>query len=134
MTARSTPALLAALLALTVAGCGGGGGGDKPAPAKQAEAPAEEGAPVGSAPTPDNCMLKAGLESIEKPSKRVWTAFHPDGYAVRVQKFGSPAAAHGAVEAAPGIADQANFFAVFGPAEDEANGATLKVAKCLRTF
>lgn len=89
---------------------------------------------MGDAATPNNCMLKAGLESIEKPSRSSWTAFHPDGYAVRVRRFGSPAAANAAVEAAPGIAEQANFFGVFGPVEDEANGATLKVARCLRAF
>jgi hypothetical protein len=131
MTARGT---LAALLVLVLAGCGGSGGSDKPAPAKQTEAPAEEGAPAGASHTPDSCMLKAGLESIEKPSKGVWTAFHPDGYPVRVKKFGSPAAAHRAVEAAPGVAEQANFFGVFGPVEDQANHATLKVARCLVAF
>jgi ABC-type glycerol-3-phosphate transport system substrate-binding protein len=127
MTARGT---LAALLVLALAGCGGS---DKPAPAKQTKAPAEEGAPAPSSHTPESCMLKEGLESIEKRAK-TWSAFHPDGYAVRVQKFGSPAAAHKAVEAATGIADQANFFGVFGPAEDRENGATLAVARCLRAF
>lgn len=128
MTARST---LAAALVIALAGCGGS---DTPAPAKDTQAPAEEGAPVPATRTPENCMLKAGLESVEKPSTAIWTAFHPDGYAVRVKKFGSPAAAHAAVGAAPGIADQANFFGVFGPAEDQTNGATLKVARCLRAF
>ena len=131
MTARGT---LAALLVLVLAGCGGSGGSDKPAPAKQSNEPAEEGAPMGASHTPDSCMLKAGLESIEKPTKATWNAFHPDGYAVRVRRFGSPAAANHAVGAAPGIAEQANFFGVFGPVEDEANGATLKVARCLREF
>jgi hypothetical protein len=125
MSGRST---LAAVLVLALAGCGGG---DKPAPAKEEQAPAEEGAPVPKAATPENCMLKAGLESIERQSKD-WTAFHPDGYEVRVRRFGSPAAANNAVEAAPGIAEQANFYGVFAPVEDQANDATAAVAKCLR--
>jgi hypothetical protein len=131
MTARGS---LAAVLVLVVAGCGGSGASDKPAPAKKAQAPAEEGAPTGASHTPDSCMLKAGLESIEKPSNTVWTAFHPDGYAIRVQKFGSPAAAHRAVAAAPGVAEQANFFGIFGPAQDQENRAGLKVARCLVAF
>jgi hypothetical protein len=131
MTARGT---LAAVLVLVLAGCGGSGGSDKPAPAKQTQAPAEEGAPTGASHTPDSCMLKAGLESVETPSKAVWTAFHPDGYAIRVQKYGSPAAAHRAVEAAPGVAEQANFFGIFGPAQDQKNRAGLKVARCLLAF
>jgi hypothetical protein len=129
MRARCT---VLALLVLALAGCGGGG--EDPAPAKETPAPAEEGAQLPSEPTPENCMLKAGLESIEKPTKGTWNAFHPDGYAVRVRRFGSPAAANQAVGAAPGIAEQANFYGVFGPVEDEANGATLKVARCLREF
>ena len=133
MTARGTLAALL-VLALVFAGCGGGGGSDKPAPAKQTDVPAEEGAPAGASHTPDSCMLQAGLESIEKPSKGVWTAFHPDGYPVRVQKFLSPAAAHHAVEAATGVAEQANFFGIFGPAQDQANHATRKVARCLLAF
>jgi hypothetical protein len=131
MTARGS---LAAVLVLVLAGCGGSGASDKPAPAKKAQAPAEEGAPTGASHTPDSCMLKAGLESIEKPSNTVWTAFHPDGYAIRVQKFGSPAAAHRAVAAAPGVAEQANFFGIFGPAQDQENRAGLKVARCLVAF
>jgi hypothetical protein len=79
-------------------------------------------------------MLKAGLESVEKRAK-TWTAFHPDGYAIRVKQYGSPAAAHQAVEAAAGLpAAQANFFGVFGPAEDRDNGATQAVARCLVAF
>lgn len=128
MTARGT---LAGVLVLLLAGCGGSGGGDKPAPAKETQVPAEEGAPAGASHTPDSCMLKAGLESIEKPSKGVWTAFHPDGYAIRVQKFGSPAAAHRAVGAATGVAEQANFFGIFAPARDQENRAGQKVARCL---
>jgi hypothetical protein len=131
MTARGT---LAAVLVLLLAGCGSSGGSDKPAPAKETKAPAEEGAPTGASHTPDSCMLKAGLESIEKPSKVIWTAFHPDGYAIRVQKFGSPAAAHRAVEAAPGVAEQANFFGIFAPAQDQENRAGRKVARCLLAF
>ena len=131
MSARGT---LAAVLVLVLAGCGGSGGRDKPAPAKETNAPAEEGAPTGAAHTPDSCMLKAGLESIEKPSKAVWTAFHPNGYAIRVEKFGSPAAAHRAVEAATGVAEQANFFGIFAPAQDQENRAGLKVARCLLAF
>jgi hypothetical protein len=131
MTARGT---LAAVLVLVLAGCGGSSGSDKPAAATKTQAPAEEGAPTGASHTPDSCMLKAGLESIEKPSNTVWTAFHPDGYAIRVQKFGSPAAAHRAVEAAPGVAEQANFFGIFGPAQDQENRAGLKVARCLLAF
>jgi len=129
MRARWT---VVALLVLALAGCGGGS--EDPAPAKETPAPAEEGAQLPSEATPENCMLKAGLESIEQPTKGTWNAFHPDGYAVRVRRFGSPAAANRAVGAAPGIAEQANFFGVFGPVEDEANGATLKVARCLREF
>ena len=83
------------------------------------------------AATPENCMLRSGLESIERQAK-TWTAFHPDGYEVRVRRFGSPAAANRAVEAAPGIAEQANFHGVFAPVEDQANDATASVAKCLR--
>ena len=131
MSARGT---LAAVLVLVLAGCGGSGGSDKPAPAKETNAPAEEGAPTGAAHTPDSCMLKAGLESIEKPSNTVWTAFHPDGYGIRVKKFGSPAAAHRAVEAATGVAEQANFFGIFAPAQDQENRAGLKVARCLLAF
>jgi hypothetical protein len=130
MTPRGT---LAAVLVLALAGCGGSGGSDKPAQAKTT-APAEEGAPMGASHTPDSCMLKAGLESIDKPSEAVWTAFHPDGYAIRVQKFGSPAAAHSAVKAATGVAEQANFFGIFGPARDQENRAALKVARCLLAF
>jgi hypothetical protein len=128
MNARGT---LAAVLVLALAGCGGG---DNPAPAKQTEAPAEEGAPMGDEHTPDSCMLKAGLESIDKPSKNIWTAFHPDGYAIRVKRFTSPAGAHRAVQAAPGVAEQANFFGVFGPAQDQKNGAAREVARCLIAF
>jgi hypothetical protein len=131
MTARG---ILAAVLVLALAGCGGGGGSDKPAPAKDTPAPAEEGAPTGASHTPDSCMLNAGLESIEKPSKTVWRALHPDGYPITVQKFGSPAAAHRFVEAAPGVAEQANFFAIFGPAQDKQNRAAQKVARCLLAF
>jgi hypothetical protein len=126
MSARGT---LAALLVLAIAGCGGGG--DKPAPAKPKQQPAEEGAPASASHTPDSCMLKAGLESIDKPSKNVWSAFHPDGYAIRVQKYNSPAAAHRAVAAASGVAQQANFFGIFGPVQDADNRAGLKVARCL---
>ena len=125
MPARST---LVVVLLLALAGCGGS---DKPAPTKEQPAPAEEGAPVPEAATPENCMLKAGLESIERQAK-VWTAFHPDGYEVRVRRFGSPAAANHAVEADTGIAEQANFYGVFAPVEDQANDATAAVAKCLR--
>jgi hypothetical protein len=124
-------AALAAALVLALAGCGGG---DSSEPAKQSEAPAEEGAPVPSKRTPENCMLKAGLESVEKPTKSTWTAFHRDGYQVRVKRFGSPAAASHAVEAAPGLAEQANFFGVFAPAEDQLNRSSLAVARCLRSF
>jgi hypothetical protein len=125
-------AALAVALAVALAGCGGGG--DSAEPAKQSDRPAEEGAPVPSERTPENCMLKAGLESVEKPDKSTWTAFHPDGYEVRVKRFGSPAAANQAVEAAPGLAEQANFFAVFAPAEDQLNRSSLAVARCLRGF
>jgi hypothetical protein len=79
-------------------------------------------------------MLKAGLESIQKPSKVIWKAFHPDGYPIRVQKYGSPAAAHHAVETASGVAEQANFFGIFGPAQDQQNRAAHKVASCLLAF
>ena len=90
---------------------------------------------MGSKHTPESCMLKAGLESVEKPSKTTWSAFHPDGYAVRVKKFGSPAAAHRAVQAAAELsAAQANFFGVFGPAEDLKNRSALAVARCLLAF
>jgi hypothetical protein len=129
MSPRGT---LAAVLVLVLAGCGGSGGSDKPAP--QTKAPAEEGAPTGASHTPDSCMLKAGLESIDKPSPAVWTAFHPDGYAIRVRKFGSPAAAHSAVQAATGVAEQANFFGIFGPARDQKNRAAREVARCLLAF
>jgi hypothetical protein len=117
---------------VALAGCGGGG--DSGEPAKQSEAPAEEGAPVPSERTPENCMLKAGLESVETPTKSIWTALHPDGYEVRVKRFGSPAAANHAVEVAPGLAEQANFFGVFAPAEDQLNRSSLAVARCLRSF
>jgi ABC-type glycerol-3-phosphate transport system substrate-binding protein len=125
MPARSIVAALL-VLALALAGCGG-----SDEPAQEEQAPAEEGAPVPKAATPENCMLRSGLESIEQRSK-TWTAFHPDGYEVRVRRFGSPAAANRAVEAAPGIAEQANFYGVFAPVEDQANDATAAVAKCLR--
>jgi ABC-type glycerol-3-phosphate transport system substrate-binding protein len=125
MPARAT---LVALLVLALAGCGGS---DKAAPAQEERAPAAEGAPVPKAATPENCMLKAGLESIERQAK-AWTAFHPDGYEVRVRRYGSPAAANQGVQAAPGIAEQANFYGVFAPVEDQANNATATVAKCLR--
>lgn len=89
---------------------------------------------MGSKHTPESCMLKAGLESVEKRAK-TWTAFHPDGYAIRVKKYGSPAAAHQAVQAAAGLpAAQANFFGVFGPAEDLKNRSALAVARCLLAF
>jgi hypothetical protein len=127
MPARSIVAALVAF-AVALAGCGGS---DKPAPATEDQTPAEEGAPVPTAATPENCMLRSGLESIERQWK-TWTAFHPDGYEVRVRRFGSPAAANRAVEAAPGIAEQANFYGVFAPIEDQANEATPAVAKCLR--
>jgi hypothetical protein len=123
---------LAAVLVLALAGCGGG---TKAAPATQPKVSGEEGAKAGGQHTPEGCMLKAGLESIEKKTKTTWSAFHPDGYAVRVQKFGSPAAAHRAVVAATGLtADQANFFGVFGPAQDQANGSVRAVARCLIAF
>jgi hypothetical protein len=86
---------------------------------------------MGATHTPNGCMLNAGLESVETPSKTTWTAFHPDGYAIRVKKFGSPAAAHSAVQAATGVAEQANFFGIFGPARDQENRAAQKVARCL---
>jgi ABC-type glycerol-3-phosphate transport system substrate-binding protein len=127
---RARAALAVALL-VALAGCGGSG--DSSEPAKQSEAPAEEGAPVPSERTPENCMLKAGLESVEK-TKGTWIAFHPDGYKVSVKRFGSPAAANQAVEAAPGLAEQANFFGVFAPAEDQLNRSSLAVARCLRSF
>ena len=123
-------AALAVALVLALSGCGGG---DSSEPAKQRGAPAEEGAPVPSARTPENCMLKAGLESVKKTGG-TWTAFHRDGYEVRVKRFGSPAAANHAVEAAPGLAEQANFFGVFAPAEDQLNRSSLAVARCLRSF
>jgi hypothetical protein len=126
------PAAFAVAVAVALAGCGGGG--DSAEPAKRNDAPAEEGAPVPSKRTPENCMLKAGLESVEKPDKATWTAFHPDGYQVRVKRFGSPAAANQAVEAAPGLAEQANFLAVFAPTDDQLNRASLAVARCLRGF
>jgi hypothetical protein len=122
---------LALAVALAVAGCGGGGD-DKSGGAKQT--PAQEGAPVPSAATPENCMLKAGLESVEQPDKRTWTALHPDGYEVRVKRFGSPAAANRAVQSATGLAEQANFFGVFASTEDQLNRKSLAVARCLREF
>jgi hypothetical protein len=124
-------AALLVVLALGLAGCGGGGDEGKPA---QSQAPAEEGAPVPSEPTPENCMLKAGLESVEKPDKRTWIALHPDGYEVRVKRFGSPAAANQAVQSATGLAEQANFFGVFASTEDQLNRKSLAVARCLREF
>jgi hypothetical protein len=116
---------LAVGLVVALAGCGGG---DSSEPAKQSEAPAA------SERTPADCMLKAGLESVEKPAKGTWTASHRDGYEVRVKRFGSPAAANHAVEAAAGLAEQANFFGVFAPAEDQLNRSSLAVARCLRSF
>ena len=118
MPARSIVAAVLVLV-LALAGCGGS---DEPATKEQA--PAEEGAPVPKAATPENCMLGAGLESIERQSK-TWTAFHPDGYQVRVRRFGSPAAANRAVGAAPGIAEQANFYGVFTSVEDRLGGGDI---------
>jgi hypothetical protein len=121
-------AALAVAVVVALAGCGGG---DSSEPAK---APADENAQAPAERTPGNCMAKAGLESVEQPTKGTWTASHPDGYEVRVKRFGSPAAAHAAVEAAPGLAEQANFFAVFAPAKDQLNRSSLAVARCLRGF
>jgi len=120
-------AALATALVVALAGCGGGS-------SEPAKAPAGQNAPAPAARTPANCMTKAGLESVEQPAKGTWTASHPDGYEVRVKRYGSPAAANHAVETAPGLAEQANFFAVFAPAEDQLNRSSLAVARCLRSF
>lgn len=137
MNVRWTLARLAAVLALAFAGCGGSG---EPAPAKEAQGPAQEQkeAVEPSEHTPASCLAKAGAGSIKNPTPTSWRGLHPDGYVIRVKRFGSPAAAHRAVEDATGAtglaADQANFFGVFGPLEDQDDGATAAVARCLRSF
>jgi hypothetical protein len=120
---------LATVLALAAAGCGGGSSetkADQPAPQSQGAAePADH--------TPESCLGDVGVDTMAQTGRRSWRGVHASGYVIRVHRFNSPAAALHAVEAASGVvAYQANFYAVYGPAIAEDDGATKAVARCLR--
>ena len=134
MRALLTLAALCALLCLAPAGCGGGSSDDK---AKEpATVPKQK--PEGAEPaehTPESCLGDAGADAMSRPSPRIWRGeVSKAGYAITVRRFGSPAAAHRAVEAANVVAYQSNFFGVFGPTPDLDDGSTAKVARCLGTL
>jgi hypothetical protein len=132
-----TLAALSALIGLAVPGCGGGSTNDAASSSDKA-ATAPEQKPQGAEPaehTPEGCLGDAGANAMSRPSPRVWRgAVSKGGYAITVRRFGSPAAAHGAVEAADVVAYQSNFFGVFGPAQELDDGSTAKVARCLGTL
>ncbi len=132
-----TLAALSALISLAIPGCGGGSSNDdassrtrprrRPKQKPQGAEPAEH--------TPEGCLGKAGADAMSRPSPRVWRGdVSNGGYAITIRRFGSPAAAHSAVEAADVVAYQSNFFGVFGPTQDLDDGSTAKVARCLGTL
>jgi hypothetical protein len=131
-----TLAALSALISLAVPGCGGGSSNDDASSDKAATAPEQK--PQGAEPaehTPEGCLGKAGADAMSRPSPRAWRgAVSNGGYAITIRRFGSPAAAHGAVQAADVVAYQSNFFGVFGPTQDLDDGSTAKVARCLGTL
>lgn len=125
-------AALSAVLALSVTGCGGGSSGSPSA--NKADAPAEEkqGAEPASH-TPESCLEDVGVDTMAKPTPKSWRGVHSSGYVILIHRFGSPAAALRAVQAATDeVAYQANFYGVFGPVVDPDDGSTKAVALCLR--
>jgi hypothetical protein len=132
-----TLAALTVLLVLATDGCGGGSSDAEPK-ASDTGASSQKEQPKGAEPaehTPESCLGDAGAESMSRPSPRIWRGeVSKAGYAITVKRFGSPAAAHSAVEAADVVAYQTNFFGVFGPSADLDDGATAKVARCLGTL
>ena len=137
MRALLTLAALSALLGLAIPGCGGGSSNDEASASdKAASVPKQK--PEGAEPaehTPESCLGDVGADAMSRPSPRIWRGdISKAGYAITVRRFGSPAAAHQAVEAANVVAYQSNFFGVFGPTQDLDDGSTAKVARCLGTL
>ena len=138
MRALLTLAALSALLFLAMEGCGGGSSNAKPSVSDRAATTQAKQKPEGAEPaghTPESCLGDAGADAMSRPSPRIWRGeVSKAGYAITVKRFGSPAAAHRAVEAATVVAYQSNFFGVFGPTQALDDGSTAKVGRCLGTL
>ena len=139
MRALLTLAALSALLFVAMDGCGGGGSSNaEPSASDRGATTQAKQKPEGAEPaehTPESCLGDAGADAMSRPSPRSWRGdIGKAGYAISVRRFGSPAAAPQAVEAANVVAYQSNFFGVFGPTQDLDDGSTAKVARCLGTL